>query len=207
MRNLAFVPVFFLLGAASIAFLRGRIRDWRAPALMAGAVLVSLICAHTQVVLLNLSAYRAEPLAALRFWQGLQAGGGLAGALAYYLCVARWAPAPLSSLGDRVAPTIWLAIAACRGNCFFDECCNGVRVAYIVVSLALAGLSLRMVHHRLWDGEVILCSTLVYAIFSLLIEPFRDPMSPAIFSISAVTLLGTGWVYSWFDKNSIARRA
>lgn len=191
--------MFVALGAA-LLLLWPRMKDWRALVLLAGGALAAVLCSHLQFVVSHPELYRDAPWSAFRFWEGLRAGGGLAGALLYYVAVARWAPYPLSSIGDYVAPTIWLTIAVMRVHCFSDDCCPVVRVPYFLLAGAMAILSARMIKYRRFDGEVVLISTFLYSFVGLFVETIRVPNDWPVFWISAATFVVSGKLYSLMEK-------
>lgn len=69
--------------------------------------------------------YLRQPLALLRVWDGLHAGGGLVLAVLAAPLIARWQRVSLSSFADAVAPTIPISLAIVRVGCFLHGCCFG----------------------------------------------------------------------------------
>lgn len=69
--------------------------------------------------------YLRQPLALLRVWDGLHAGGGLVLAVLAAPIIARWQRVSLGSFADAVVPTIPISLAIVRLGCFLHGCCFG----------------------------------------------------------------------------------
>lgn len=121
--------VAFLAGALWMAReMKSRGRD---PRLVVDFVLWmligSVIGARLAHVLLDWSAYRPDPLAAFRVWEGgLSFHGGLTGAVAAAALFARVHKTAVLELFDIATPSIPLGYAFARVGCFLSGCCRGI---------------------------------------------------------------------------------
>jgi len=89
-------------------------------------LLVGLICSRLVFVLLHWTEYRAEPLRALKFWEGglVFYGGIVPGILLGIALMRRWG-FPLWRTLDLAAPALALGHAIGRLGCFSAGCCYG----------------------------------------------------------------------------------
>jgi phosphatidylglycerol:prolipoprotein diacylglycerol transferase len=90
------------------------------------AVLAAIVGSRLLYVLFNLREYAAEPLRALRIWEGgLVFHGGLLLALPLCLIAVRRSGLPAWEVADVFAPAIALGQAVGRLGCFAAGCCYG----------------------------------------------------------------------------------
>lgn len=186
-----FLSQLALPAGAMVGMLLLRVRGvatWRALPLVWGGAASAVVAAHAGFLFLNPDAW-STPGIVWKVWLGLSAPAGVIGFLIYYLSVARFAPPPLSAAGDFLVPSVWLGLAAARGVCFTQGCCEGVRIAYVVLCLILAALSWRMAPRRLYDGEVMALSVGAYGLFASFIEYLREPLVPGTIRVSGLALL------------------
>ncbi|HWR96980.1 MAG TPA: prolipoprotein diacylglyceryl transferase [Candidatus Methanoperedens sp.] len=90
------------------------------------AVLAAIVGSRLLYVLFNLREYLAEPLRALKIWEGgLVFHGGLLLALPLCLIAVRRSRLPAWEVADVFAPAIALGQAVGRMGCFAAGCCYG----------------------------------------------------------------------------------
>lgn len=124
---MVFLAVLFGLtfGPWSICRVEG-LRASRVVAALGGMALAALLGGHLHFVLNTWSIVFADrPLAALKFWKGMHAGGAVTGLLLFAPPICRTAAVPLGRLADALIPAAGVSIAVARFGCFLNGCCSG----------------------------------------------------------------------------------
>ena len=89
-------------------------------------IVVSILGARAMFVAGHWSSYAADPVAALRVWEGgLTLYGGILLAIPAGILYCLRSGLPLWPVADAVAPTLALGMALGRLGCFFNGCCYG----------------------------------------------------------------------------------
>lgn len=118
------VIVCFAIGPRWLAALEG-LDPRRVLHIMLVLALAAFAGARLHFVLNQWSDFADQPVAALRFWSGLHAGGAIAFlALALPLTL-RWQALPVGRFADGLVPTVGVGIAIARLGCFLHGCCFG----------------------------------------------------------------------------------
>lgn len=90
------------------------------------SVLSAIIGSRILYVLINLDAYREDPLQIFKIWEGgLVFYGGLLLAIGVSIFYMRWHRLPTWKLADLFSPPIALGLIFGRIGCFFAGCCYG----------------------------------------------------------------------------------
>jgi phosphatidylglycerol:prolipoprotein diacylglycerol transferase len=176
----------------------------RVHGLACGTVIAGLLGAHCLHVCTQLDAYRGNPLAALRIWDGhVFIGGPLAGILFLAWC-ARRHRLPFWTIADVLVVAMLIALVFGRLGCLTAGCCHGrptgcsfgVQLNSDFVSPecravplhptqlyeACAGLLLfvgllRLFPRRAFAGQVVLTFFIAYPLIRFVIELFRGDAS------------------------------
>jgi phosphatidylglycerol:prolipoprotein diacylglycerol transferase len=96
--------------------------------------------------LLNAPGSRSDPLAWLRVWEGIHAGGALAGLAVALPFIARHYRLSPARFADAIAPPSALALAVLRVGCLLNGCCFGTRCSYAWCITFPPGSSAHFVH-------------------------------------------------------------
>ena len=123
-----FVALGFV-GGAALASLKARkegIPFERVVDLFFYSVLSAILGSRILFVLINLDAYRKNPLEVFKIWEGgLVFYGGLFLAIGVSLVYMKWHRLPIWKLADLFSPSIALGLFFGRIGCFLAGCCYG----------------------------------------------------------------------------------
>ena len=123
-----FVALGFVAGAvlASLKARKEGIPFERVVDLFFYSVLSAILGSRILFVLINLDAYRKNPLEVFKIWEGgLVFYGGLFLAIGVSLVYMKWHRLPIWKLADLFSPSIALGLFFGRIGCFLAGCCYG----------------------------------------------------------------------------------
>lgn len=198
-----FIAVGFILGfmAALRKSRQESIPSDRIVDLLFLVVISSIAGSRLLFVLVNLEAFRNDPLQVFRVWEGgLVFYGGLLLAAVVSLGYLKWSRLPVWKVADLLSPPIALGLFFGRIGCFFAGCCYGKEtslpwavtftdpnsLARLNVSLhptqiyeALVSLLLFLFlgwkgKKRAFDGHIFFFFLLLYSVLRFTIEFLRD---------------------------------
>lgn len=157
-------------------------------------IIASVVFARVLFVLLDLSAYRSSPGAALRIWEGgLSFHGGLIGAILALAVFARVRRLGFWRMADLLAPGAALGYGIARIGCFLNGCCYGepsnlpwavtflgvdgprhpTQIYASLINFAIFGLLLLWRRRPMRDGQLVMVYLGLYSVYRFGIEFLR----------------------------------
>jgi len=183
------------------------------------SVLSAILGSRILFILINLDAYRENPLEVFRIWEGgLVFYGGLISAIGVSLAYMKWHRLPIWKWADLFSPSVALGLFFGRIGCFFAGCCYGKETSLFwgitftdpnslarlnvplhptqlyeaASSLAIFFFLNRMEGKKVFHGQIFWLFLFLYSAARFLIEMVRDDPRGFIFGDVLSTSQGFG---------------